>query len=104
MYLCSYYSFIWLNLFWHVVANKFLALGLSLFCLLFVIFVTSMYSAVGRVIMYSGALGDEDIMQENIGYSERMTGPELATALVEKTKMAKAAEVRYEIKSTHTLW
>lgn len=53
-----------------------------------------MYSAVGRVIMYSGALGDEDIMQENIGYSERMTGPELATALVEKTKMAKAAEVR----------
>ena len=62
-----------------------------------------MYSAVGRVIMYSGALGDEDIMQENIGYSERMTGPELATALVEKTKMAKAAEVRYEIKSTCSL-
>jgi len=91
--LSIYNFFIWLNLFWHVIAQRWMALVLSLFCLLFVIYVTSMYSAVGRVIMYSGALGDEDIMGKNDAYKESMTGQNLANALTEKVKLAKEANI-----------
>jgi len=52
-----------------------------------------MYSAVGRVIMYSGALGDEDIMGKNDAYKESMTGQNLANALTEKVKLAKEANI-----------
>ena len=92
-----YFFFIWVNLFWHVIANRWLGMFLSLFCLLFVIYVTSLYSAVGRQVMYSGALGEEDIMRENDGYRESMSAPQLQSALAEKVKMARDAKIPVEM-------
>ena len=92
-----YFFFIWVNLFWHVIANRWLGVFLSLFCLLFVIYVTSLYSAVGRQVMYSGALGEEDIMRENDGYRESMSAPQLQSALAEKVKMARDAKIPVEM-------
>jgi len=58
-----------------------------------------MYSAVGRVIMYSGALGDED-MGKNDAYKESMTGQNLANALTEKVKLAKEANIPTSVLDT----
>lgn len=47
--------------------------------------------------MYSGSLGEEDIMRENDGYRESMTAPQLASALTEKAKMARDAKIPVEM-------
>ena len=43
------------------------SLPLSLTCALGFFYIITMYSAVGRVLMYSGAIGDERILEEDEG-------------------------------------
>ena len=86
-----FFYFVWVSLFWYVIAANYIAIPLSAMSMICFFVVVSTYSAVGRVIMYSGALGTERIMD----YDEEgdMDGTELATALVEKCVVAKEANI-----------
>jgi len=88
----SIYSFFtWLILFYYVIANIAVAIPLSVFTLVLAIYVISTYSAVGRTIIYSGALSNERIFQHD--EEEELTGAELATALVDKALVAKEGAI-----------
>ena len=88
----SIYSFfVWINLFYYVIADVAVAAPLSVFTIFFGIYIISLYSAVGRTIIYSGALSNERIFQHD--EEEELTGAELATALVEKTIVAKEGAI-----------
>lgn len=88
----SIYSFfVWINLFFYVIADVAVAAPLSVFTIVLGIYIISLYSAVGRTIMYSGALSNERILQHY--EEEELTGAELATALVEKTIVAKEGAI-----------
>lgn len=69
------------------------------FCLL-VFYITSLYSAAGRVLMYAGAVGDDPIMEGDAVYE--LSASELTSKLLEKAVATKEADIpvreRYRIK------
>ena len=88
----SIYSFFtWLILFYYVICHVSVAGPLSAFTLVCAIYIISNYSAVGRTIIYSGALSNERIFQHD--EEEELTGAELATALVDKAIVAKDGDI-----------
>mmetsp|Transcript_23366 Transcript_23366/g.48521 ORF Transcript_23366/g.48521 Transcript_23366/m.48521 type:complete len:337 (+) Transcript_23366:406-1416(+) len=92
--------FLWLNLFWYVLADLAVAVPLSAFCMVSFFGIISTYSAVGRVMMFSGALGNEQIMDYDV--ESDLGGAELATALVDRVVVAKKGDIpvsqQYRIK------
>ena len=88
----SIYSFFtWLILFYYDICHITVAGPLSAFTLILAIYVITTYSAVGRTIIYSGALSNERILQHD--EEEELTGAELATALVDKAIVAKQGAI-----------
>ena len=92
--------FLWVNLFFHVIMPNQVSLPLSLTCALGFFYIITMYSAVGRVLMYSGAIGDERILEEDEG--ENLGPADLTVAMMEKTLVAKDGGIpvseQYKIK------
>ena len=97
-----YIFIIWLNVFFFVVASWQVATGLVILCFVFFVHIISMYSAVGRAIMFSGAIGDERILLEDLDAEEHLTPTELTEALIEKVAVAKEGDIpvseQYRIK------
>ena len=88
----SIYSFFtWLILFYYVICHVAVAGPLSAFTLVCLLYIITTYSAVGRTIIYSGALSNERIFQHD--EEEELTGAELATALVDKAIVAKVGAI-----------
>lgn len=101
MALISVYIFIlWLNIFFFVVCSWETATALTAVCVVFLFHLTSMYSAVGRMIMLSGAIGTERILDPDV--EDDMSPTDLSVALIEKSLIAKHGHVpvseQYKIK------
>lgn len=84
--------FLWINLFWYVVCSLAVALPLSLTCWIGMFHVLSVYGAVGRVIMYSGAIRDDErILEETV--EDDLSAKEISHALVKKAVLAREGRI-----------
>ena len=94
-----YLLFVLLNLFWYVIAAWDVALPLTLLSSIFVFHIIPIYNSLGRVIMYSGSIGDERIMEEK---AEELNPPEITAALLDKLVIARQGDIsvsdQYRIK------
>lgn len=87
-----YFFFIWFNLFWYVVCDLRVAIPLSAICWLGIFHISSLYSAVSRVVMYSGAIHEDERILEKSAEDE-WTSREISKALIEKAIFARKRHI-----------
>ena len=78
-------------LFWWILMPRYTALAFSIFGLVLIVHIVSTYSALGRIIMSTGAMSSHRILEKEI--EEEMLPPRLAEELLRRTKEARAAAV-----------
>jgi hypothetical protein len=87
-----YLFIIWINVFFFVLAAWQVALPLSLISFCSMLHVAKLYKSVGTIILYSGAMGDEEpVMAPEV--EEDLEPSELTAALMEKVAIAKGAHI-----------
>jgi len=95
-----YLFFVWINLFWYVLAAWQVAMPLTILCTVFILHITSTSSAVAGIIMYSGGIGDERIIESKV--ERELDPPDLTETLIEKCTVAKNGNIpvseQYRIK------
>lgn len=89
--LAIYFFFTWIILFWYILMPLSWAIALNTVGVILIGHVVSTYSALGRVIMHSGAMGEEPILSRR--EQEMKTPEELFKALKRKTKLARKANI-----------
>mmetsp|Transcript_20710 Transcript_20710/g.37173 ORF Transcript_20710/g.37173 Transcript_20710/m.37173 type:complete len:187 (-) Transcript_20710:390-950(-) len=90
-HLSIFMFFLWINLFFHVIMPWPVSTPLSVTCAICFYFLITMYSAVGRMLMHSGAMGEESILEES--EHEEMGPVDLTVAMMEKTLIAKDGRI-----------
>lgn len=80
-----------LSLYFFVICAWQIAVPIVVIWVIFLLYIISLYSATGRIILHSGAIGEERIVERNVEYE--LTPQQLTTTLLEKSWLAKQARI-----------
>ena len=87
----NFFSDLQMVLFWWILMPLYTALSFSILGSVLIVHIVSTYSALGRIIMSTGAMSSHRILEKAI--EEEMLPPRLAEELLKRTKEARAAAV-----------
>lgn len=104
--LAIYFFCSWIVLFWYILMPMPWAISLTVSGVIVITHVISTYSALGRLIMHTGAMGEEHVV--GVRDQEMQTSEELYETLKKKMKVAKASDIpvnrQYRMAYQQSLW